>query len=48
MLGNMMNKLDERERLVVIGFVLLLILLVFVNIGIRIMDFRSELTTQVN
>jgi general secretion pathway protein M len=48
MFGNILSKLDDRERLVVIGFVFFLILLIFINIGIRIWDFRSDLTTQVN
>ncbi len=43
----MLNKLDERERVFVIGFVLILIFLLFILVFLRIKQFREELSNEV-
>ncbi|MCX7999805.1 MAG: hypothetical protein N3A69_12790 [Leptospiraceae bacterium] len=43
----MLSKLDERERLFVIGFVVLLIVLLLVLIFLKISQFREEISNEV-
>jgi general secretion pathway protein M len=44
----MLSKLDDKERLLVIGFVLTLILLLILHILFKVIDYRNDLTERVN